>query len=299
MRMLVLALIGMLAAAPLAAGTAVPVLVSPEWLAGHLEDPDLVVLHVAQLRSDYDREHIPGARFVWFNYQVGDLIESTPGGSYDLPAPKVLHKRLERLGISSGSRIVICHALGNSMAAARTYATLDEMGLGERTSILDGGFEAWKGEGRPVTTAEPRVRRGRLGALSPGRAFVGIEEVVASYRAPGVQLVDGRPKPAYDGASGLGIFRSGHIPGAVCVPYNLMTDKDDRYLSADSLRTLFERAGVKPGERLIAYCGVGAGACPVYVAAKILGYDVRLYDGSYEQWSRRLDLPVDGKAAAK
>lgn len=224
---------------------------------------------------------------------------STPGGSYDLPEPKVLRERLERLGISSGSRIVICHALGNSMAAARTYATLDEVGLGARTSILNGGLEAWKAAGRPVTTAEPRVRRGRLGPLPPGRAFVGMEEVVANYRAQGVQLVDARPKPAYDGAPGFGIFRGGHIPGAVCVPYTAMTDKEERFLPPDSLRAIFERSGVKPGERLIGYCGVGAGVCPVYVAAKILGYDVRLYDGSYEQWSRPLDLPVEVTAAAK
>ena len=306
MRILVPAVV--LAAAILVAGGAgagsspapsAPVLVPPAWLAEHLADPDLVVLQVTQLRSDYEREHVPGSRFLWFNYTSGDLIETTPQLSYEMPDAKVLRKRLEKLGISSDSRVVICHVLGNSMAAARVYATLDQVGLGARTSILDGGLEAWKAEGRPVTTVELRVRRGRLGNPGPGRAFVGTDEVVASYRQPGVRLVDGRPRIAYDGAPGLGQFRGGHIPGAVCVPYNALTDSTDRYLPADSLRARFERAGVKQGERVIVYCGVGAGASPVYVASKILGYDVRLYDGSYEQWSRRLDLPIEGKFVKK
>lgn len=303
MRWLLLVLAcGLLAGSALAGGPAVsaaPVLVTPAWLADHLADPDLVVLHVGQLRADYDRGHVPGARFVWFNYQNGDLIEGTPRASYEMPDPKAVRQRLERLGVSSGSRIVICHPLGNSIAAARVYVTLDQAGLGPNTSILDGGLEAWKADGRPVVTAEPPARRGRLGSVPPGRALVGMDEVVASYREPGVRLVDARPRPAYDGAQNIGQFRSGHIPGAVCVPYNALTDSLDRYLPADSLRARFERAGVKPGERIIAYCGVGAGASPLYVAARIAGYDVRLFDGSYEQWSRRLDLPIEGRLSKK
>ncbi len=291
--LLTLALAGALAGAAVAAGPAAPVLVSPAWLAEHLSDPSLVVLHVAGLRADYDREHIAGARFLWLTW----LAESTPQGSFDLPDARNVRRRLETLGISDDSRIVVCQTLGDVTGAARVYATLDQMGLGDRTSLLDGGLEAWKAEGRPVTTAEPRVRRGHLATRGAGEAIVGLDYVTGCYHEPGVRLVDGRPKPFYDGAPLSGLVRPGHIPGAVSLPAAALTDSTDRYLPADSLRARFERAGVKPGEHVIAYCQIGRSAAPIYVAAKMLGHDARLYDGSYEQWSRRMELPIEGKKA--
>jgi thiosulfate/3-mercaptopyruvate sulfurtransferase len=295
MRALFTALV--LAAALVGGATAVepaaPVLVTPAWLAEHLSDPSLVVLQVAALRSDYDREHIPGARFVW----LGWLAESSPEGSFDLPPARLLRERLERLGLSADSRIVICHSLGDVSGGARVFVTLDHAGLGDRTSILDGGLEGWKAQGCPLSTTEPRVARGRLPRTLPARAVVGLDYVTGCYREPGVRLVDGRPKPLFDSAALGGVLRGGHILGAVSLPAAALTDSTDRYLPADSLRARFERAGVRPGEHLIAYCQIGRSAAPVYVAARILGYDVRLYDGSYEQWSRRLDLPVEGRSA--
>ena len=91
------------------------------------------------------------------------------------------------------------------------------------------------------------------------------------------------------------MFRTGHIPGAVNVPFTAVVDTTNRYLPVDSLKARFESAGIKPGDDIVAYCNSGRTACPVYVAAKMLGYTVHLYDGSFEEWSRQEDLPVDVK----
>jgi thiosulfate/3-mercaptopyruvate sulfurtransferase len=267
--------------------------VTPAWLAEHLQDPSLVVLHVAGVRADYTREHIPGARFLW----LGWMAKSNPDQSFELPAAAELDTLLEGLGVANDSRIVVCHSLADPTAAARVYVTLDYLGLGDRTHILDGGFEAWKAEGRPVTKEIPARRAAKFTPKIEDGVFVDVGYVAAHMGKPGTALVDGRPAQAYDGAGGsmAGVFRAGHIPGAVNLPYTTLLDTANRYLPADSLAAKFEKAGVKPGDEIVAYCGSGRTATPVYVAAKMLGYKVHLYDGSFEEWSRREDLPVEAK----
>jgi len=206
---------------------------------------------------------------------------------------KTMKASLEKLGVSSDSRIVICHVLGDATAAARVYVTLDYLGLASRASILDGGLEAWKAEGRPVTKEVPQARRGHLAPQVRDDVVADLEQVRAQMKQPGVRLVDGRSAQAFNAPDGVGVVRGGHLPGAFNIPATAVTDSLGRFQPADTLRARFERAGVRPGERIIAYCGVGRSACPVFVAARLLGYDVRLYDGSFEEWSRREDLPVE------
>jgi thiosulfate/3-mercaptopyruvate sulfurtransferase len=278
-----------LAGPGLAAGSAERLLVTPAWLAEHLNDPSLVVLHVASIRADYAREHIPGARFLWLNW----MAESTPERSFELMPVEALDALLERLGVSNSSSVVICHALGDATAAARVYVTLDYLGMGDRAAILDGGLEAWKAEGRPVTKEVPKYRRGRFAPRVRADVVVSLEQVRSRYNDAGVQLVDGRSAQAFNAVEGLGVFRGGHMPGAVNIPFSAVTDSLGRYQRPDTLEARFERAGIKHGSRIITYCNIGRAACPVYVAAKVLGYDVQLYDGSFEEWSRQEDLPLE------
>ncbi len=284
-------LAGSLAGLAQAGEPAEGILVSPAWLAGRLGDPSLVVLQVANLRDDYARAHIPGARFLWPSW----LVESTPERSAELPPVKLLRRRLEDLGVTDHSRIVLCHMQGDVTTAARMYVTLDYLGLGERTSILDGGLEAWKAEGRPLTSDVPKIEHGKLSPRIHPAVVVDLAYVQARYRGPDVHVVDARSPQTFGGAPVGGMPRTGHIPGAVNVPYSTLTDSTDRYLPPDSLRARFARAGVTPGRPVIAYCNVGRSASAVYVAAKLLGYDVHLYDGSFEEWSRHPEPPVEGK----
>jgi thiosulfate/3-mercaptopyruvate sulfurtransferase len=201
---------------------------------------------------------------------------------------------LERLGVCGGSHVVLCHQLADATAAGRVYITLDHLGMGGRTSILDGGLEAWKAEGRPVTREIPRYKRCRLVAHPRPGVIARLEQVRAASADSAFQLVDARSPQAFRAAAGPATVRGGHLPGAVNLPFTTLTDSLGRFLPADSLKARFERAGVQPGRRVIAYCYSGRTACPVYVAAKLLGYEVQLYDGSFEEWSRREDLPVEG-----
>jgi len=283
------------AVAAAAGPVAEPIAVQPGWLAEHLQDPGLVVLQVSSLRDDYTREHIPGARFLWPSW----LTVSTPDLGLEMPPVDSLTTVLRRLGISNDSRIVIYHVLGDVAGTARVFVTLDYLGLGERTQILDGGLAAWKAAGHPVTKVEPRFAPGAFTPAVRPDAVIHLDRMRARYNAPGVQVLDARSPQDYNAVAGLGVLRGGHIPGAINLPTTALFDSLDRYQPLDSLATRFQRAGVKPGGEIITYCGVGRTACPAYVAARMLGYDVRLYDGSFSEWSRKEDLPVENTKQGK
>jgi thiosulfate/3-mercaptopyruvate sulfurtransferase len=267
-------------------------LVSTEWLAKHLDDPNLVLLHVGD-PQEYPAEHIAGARLI----TLRDI--STPHAPGTLPlemlAPDELRRRLEKLGISDDSRIIVYHGKDWVSPATRVVLTLDWIGLGDRTSLLDGGMPLWKQEGRAVTDVAPAAAKiGRLTTRpTRGDLIVDHATVQRSIRAPGVTIVDARAAMFYDGPP-HGEHRAGHIPSAVNVPFNSVFGDDLRLLSRDSLTTLFHKAGVRPGDSIVVYCHIGQQATAVIFAARSLGYTARLYDGSFDDWSGRKELPVEG-----
>jgi thiosulfate/3-mercaptopyruvate sulfurtransferase len=267
-------------------------LVSTEWLAKHLGDANLVLLHVGD-PQEYPAEHIAGARLI----TLRDI--STPHAPGALPlemlAPDELRKRLEKFGISDDSRIVVYHGRDWVSPATRVVLTFDWIGLGDRTWLLDGGMPLWKQQGRSVTSVvPPPARTGHL-AARPTRSELIVDRaaVQRSIKAPGVTIVDARAEMFYDGPS-HGEHRAGHIPSAVNLPFNSVFGDDLRLLSADSLTTLFRQAGVRRGDSIVVYCHIGQQATAVIFAARSLGYKARLYDGSFDDWSARKELPVEG-----
>ena len=275
---------------PAATQTRASLLVSPEWVATRLNDPSLVLLHVGE-RPEYDREHIPGARFISFQ----DI--ATPPGSAGPPLemlePAVLRQRLEQFGISDDSRIVVYFGRDWVTPSTRVLLTLDWIGLGDRASLLDGGMPRWRAEGRPLTAEVPAVNPGRLSARPIRDIIVDHAVVSRSIRTPGTAIIDARAPQFYSGPS-HGNHRAGHIPSARNIPFNSVFGDDLRALSTDSLATIFRAAGVQPGDTIIAYCHIGQQATAVVLAARLLGHPVRLYDGSFDDWSGRSELPVEG-----
>jgi thiosulfate/3-mercaptopyruvate sulfurtransferase len=247
------------------------------------------------MRDDYTREHIPGARFLWPSW----LVVTTPDLGFEMTPPDSLAAVMRRLGVSNDSEIVLCHVLGDVAGTARVYVTLDYLGMGGPTKILDGGLAAWKAAGNPVTTVEPNVVPGTFVPNVRGDLIMHLDAMRTRYSSPGVQVIDARSRQDYNLADGPSVVRGGHIPGAINIPYVSLFDSLDRYQPIDSLAAKFEKAGVKPGSEIITYCNAGRTASPVYVAAKMLGYDVRLYDGSFQEWSRKEDLPVESTKPAK
>jgi thiosulfate/3-mercaptopyruvate sulfurtransferase len=268
--------------------------VSTAWLADHLKDQNLVLLHPG-VRPEYDAAHIPGARFLTLGeIAVSDTSET--GLTLQMPAPEDLRTRLEALGISDNSRIVVSFARDRIASATRVLYTLDYAGLGRQVSLLDGGVAAWVKEGRPTTTDVPAAVQGRLSPLKIQPTVVDAAFVNAQREKPGFVLIDGRLPAFYSGTQTGGSterpHRTGHITGARNVPYVETLDADQKVKPADQLAALFAAAGAKPGDTVVTYCHIGQQATAVAFAARTLGFKVVLYDGSFEDWSRRVELPV-------
>jgi thiosulfate/3-mercaptopyruvate sulfurtransferase len=283
--------------AQMSAPPTAPVVVSTEWLAGHLKDPNLVLLHVGE-QKEYDAGHIPGARFVRLDDIAVSSHDHDKGLMLEMPQPDSLRARLEALGISSGSRVIVYYGNDWVSPATRVIFTLDYAGLGASSALLDGGMPAWKSEKRALSTDAPKRTTGQLAALRIKPIVVDAAWVKSRLGTPNFHLIDGRAAVFYDGVE-TGGSRKGHIAGAKSLPYTEIARDDLHLRSAAELRALFARAGVAPGDTVVAYCHIGQQATAVLFAARSIGHPVLLYDGSYQDWSRRMDLPVEDPRAGK
>lgn len=276
-----------LSAAPTIEGEQ-PVFVSTAWLAEHMNDPSLVILHVTQYKRDYAKGHIPGARFLW----VGSMALSNVELSFELVPLEQLDTLMEGLGISNDSRVVLCGVGGNVAPTARMFVTFEYLGMSGRVSILDGGFDLWKTEGRPVTKDAPKVERTSFAPNLKKDAIVDYSYVQSKLHKDGVTIIDARAPQFYNGVGG-GFPRTGHIPGSSNLYFSTLVDSTNKMLPTAKLREMFAGAGVKEGNDVITYCHIGQTASVDYVAARSLGYNAHLYDGSFEDWSGRDELPVE------
>ena len=275
-------------------GDRATMLVSTDWLAKHLKDPNLIVLAIGQ-EADY-KEHIPGAISLPLDQmttkmEIGKLM-------FELPPIEDLHKTLSGIGINNESRIVLYLTKDGVAAMTRVYLTLDAVGLGARTSILDGGLKTWKGENRPVTADVPAVKPGKLDLCARNDVIAGMDYVKSNMKHPGVAIVDARTEQFYTGQTAGQTHdgqsqRKGHIPGATNLRYSSLFDDKGKFNSVETLKAQFQAAGVKPGDQVVSYCHIGQQATVVYFAARYLGYDARMYDGSWDEWSAHQELPVE------
>ena len=274
-----------------------PLLVSSAWLSAHLSDPKIVLLHVGD-RAEYDAAHIPGARYVSQRDVSVSSEDHEKGLMLEMPSPDSLRAKLQRLGISNDSRVIVYYGNDWVSPTTRVIFTLDYAGLGASAALLDGGMPAWTSEGRALTTVVPKPAAGRLAALRINPIVVDAAWVKSRLGMPNFHLIDGRAAMFYDGVQ-TGGSRKGHIAGAKSLPYTEIAGEDLRLHSPDQLRALFARAGVGPGDTVVAYCHIGQQATAVLFAARSIGHPVLLYDGSYQDWSRRADLPVEDPRAGK
>lgn len=269
-----------LGAAAQTGGVRSEMVVSTQWLAEHLKDPNVVVLHVAQKRSDYDAGHIPGARaLLWEDFMVGEDAE--------LPAPEKLKDTFEKLGVSNTSHVVV-YTTDWYPLAGRAYYTLDYLGHGDHTSVLDGGIIEWKAEKRPIETSEPKIARASFTPhLHPEvRAMLDEVKKISAEDSKSVMLVDSRPEKRYT---------DGHIAGAVHLYWqDTVVDPKAKpvFLPPEKLKEVFAAHGIKPGQKLVTYCEIGWQASHNYFVAKYLGYDAAMFDGSIHQWQHMNNLPV-------
>jgi thiosulfate/3-mercaptopyruvate sulfurtransferase len=267
--------------------------VSSATLAQHLHDSDLVILQVGQ-RETYDKGHIPGARFLdWMDFHT---MADKPGElTLEMPPAQALHDALEKVGVSDNSHVVIYASDGFWSPSTRIFLTFDYAGL-SNVRYLDGGLKGWIDAGNPVSKDEPLPKKGTLAPLTLRPIIVDATFVQAHEHAPGFTIVDARNHEFYDGTQGGGqrgqTKKFGHIPGAVNAPYDQFATDDGKLKPAAEIQALFDKAGVKPGDTIVGYCHIGQQATAMLFAARTLGHDVVLYDGSFEDWNAR-GLPLE------
>jgi len=275
-------------AQPAARGVSDSLLLTPAQLRDRLTRGTVVLLHVGEA-ADYNAGHIPGARFLPY-----DAISQRRNGlMLEMPPVAVLDSALESLGVSDDSRIVLYWSKDWYSPTTRVFLTLDYLGLGAKTSILDGGFAAWKSAGGPVTTAVPSSARGRLTIHPRSDVIVDATAVRSAIGDTRTAIIDARDPRFYTGQATGMHAREGHVPGAKNLPFNTLIDEGGTFKSRETLEKLLDAAGATPGRRVISYCHIGQQATVVYFAARLLGRDARLYDGSWDEWSRMSELPIE------
>ena len=248
-------------------------LVSTAWVADHLNDPKVIVLQVGHDRSDYAKEHIPGARFL----STSDFTTGHSGLMVELPTIERLKQSFEDVGASDDTRVVI-YTVDWYPVAGRAFFTLDYLGHNS-TALLDGSLAQWKAENRPVTAEEPKVVKGKITPKvnESVRALL-TDAKTASQSGSQAILIDSRPKKRYT---------AGHLPRAEHIFWEetVKNPNDPVFLSSEDLRKLFGSRGITPGHKLITYCEIGLQASHMYFVAKYLGYDVSMFDGSFYEWN--------------
>jgi thiosulfate/3-mercaptopyruvate sulfurtransferase len=266
-----------------------PMVVTVDWLGDHLNDPSLVLLQIGD-KKDFDKGHIPGAQFMEYE------SISTPHGQglmLELPPVEQLVSVFEKLGVSNSSHIILYFGTNWVTPTTRVYWTLDYLGLGDRTSILNGGLVAWEATHHRVSTGVKQPAKGSI-TPAPRKEIVADAAWVSGHlHKPAVTIIDARTHEFYSGSESDGNPRSGHIPGATNLSYLDVIDQDNnKFKSTEALKELFRAAGLKPGNLMVSYCHIGQRATVLYFTAKMLGYDAKMYDGSWEDWSHRQDLPI-------
>ncbi len=261
-----------------------PVLVPAKWLEKRLADPGVVILH-AGTKTEYDAGHVPGARFLPF----ASVALQSEGLSTQLPSVAHIDSVLESVGVSDGQHIVV---YGQPLVAARTLVTLERGGLRGKVSLLDGGIDAWRESGRPVSFDAAPVSRGTL-TLQAFDNVVDAAWINQRRTGPGVRILDARAPEFHLGVSPGSTARPGRVPGAGSVPYSSLTGELTTFRDKGKIRRLFEQAGVMKGDTVVTYCHIGLQASLLYTAARSLGMPVKIYDGSWEDWAKRSELPAE------
>jgi thiosulfate/3-mercaptopyruvate sulfurtransferase len=261
-------------------------LVSTDWLAQHLGEPDLVVVDATwhmpasgrSGRDEYLAAHIPGARFL----DIDELSDAQNPAPHMLPSAEEFGAAMERLGIGRNDRIVV---YDNSPihTAARGWFMLHHFGA-EKVAILDGGFQKWLTEGRATEGGEPEPREAHFEAAENRGEVVTKQELLGGMREA---LLDARGKGRFEGSEAdprPGVA-PGHIPGARNLPFSAVYNEDGTFKSPDELECLFANAGIDHAQSFVASCGSGVTANSLIFAAHLLGNDrAQLYDGSWGEW---------------